>query len=178
MRIRAPASRCFTPETDRDLEERLIARRLKEARARFRAVARHDLPRRSGCRVRATQGHHHPGETRRSPREIPTRANQSYQSSSAAPRASVERQSTARSTGVPRQVRVRLQQNHARRQGGRAGGRALRVRRQGVVRVGHRRQPLWNTPRSAASSSGRPSRRFRRRTTRTRSPSSSWTSRA
>ena len=29
-------------------------------------MAEHDLPRRSGCRVRAAQGHRHPGETRRS----------------------------------------------------------------------------------------------------------------
>ena len=34
-------------------------------------MAEHDLPRRSGCRVRAAQGHRHPGETRRSPPRDP-----------------------------------------------------------------------------------------------------------
>ena len=92
----------YFTETDRDLEERLIAAEAEKKRGLDSAVAEHDLPRRSGCRVRAAQGHRHPGETRRS---SPARSQRGQTNrsplSSAAPRPPVEDNLPRARRGVP-----------------------------------------------------------------------------
>ena len=92
------------------------------------------MPGRPRGGVRAAQGHRHPGEARHFTPAGSKRRQADYTNRHLRPhRRRPQDDLSHAKRGVPRQVRVRLQQNHARRQGGRRGGRPLRVHRQGDV---------------------------------------------